>query len=214
MPRSAPGPLTVAPSTLQHPAEASFSPATSASRLDFPQPEGPTMAANCLSGTSSDRESSATIVPVRRVLNSRDTSSIDTRPMLALPGTQRTVVHGSSRALAYLNAMSVARPRKPMAKIPTKIASGCRPQHGLEDHVAETGRSGDQLRDDEKGPGPAHGDPQGIHDAGHGRRQQHPRDDLAAGRTQGVGDLEQILRARAPTRPQSGRSAERTHRGR
>jgi hypothetical protein len=63
MPRSGPGPVTRWPLTTISPSVGSFRPAVRYSRLDLPQPEGPTMTANCWSGTSRETLSSATKVP-------------------------------------------------------------------------------------------------------------------------------------------------------
>ena len=50
--RSAPGPFTRRPPTRTIPEDGTSSPAAMRSSVVFPQPDGPTMARNCLSGIS------------------------------------------------------------------------------------------------------------------------------------------------------------------
>ena len=59
MPRSLPGPLMAVLSSVIAPSVGSIRPATRRSRLDLPQPEGPTMTENSLSSTLSEMFSSA-----------------------------------------------------------------------------------------------------------------------------------------------------------
>src|SRR5690242_19149706 len=76
MPRSLPGLVTSRPATRIAPVVGSINPATRRSRLDLPQPEGPTITENSLSATSSEMWSSAcTGLPLRGVKRS-ETSSI------------------------------------------------------------------------------------------------------------------------------------------
>src|SRR5215471_16988123 len=65
MPRSRPGPVTSAPSSVIMPLVGSISPATRRNRLVLPQPDGPTITANSFSATSSVMLSSAVTVWAR-----------------------------------------------------------------------------------------------------------------------------------------------------
>src|SRR2546428_1062883 len=61
MPRSAPGPVTGAPSTSTRPAVGASSPATIRSSVDLPQPDGPSRQMKSLSATASDVGSNARV---------------------------------------------------------------------------------------------------------------------------------------------------------
>ena len=61
MPRSGPGPATGVPLRMIWPAVGASSPATSRSKVDLPQPEGPTMVTKSLSATARSVGSSARV---------------------------------------------------------------------------------------------------------------------------------------------------------
>src|SRR5690349_22898211 len=80
MPRSAPGPVTGAPSSSTRPVVGVSSPATMRSSVDLPQPEGPSRQMKSLSATVSDVGSSARVGgPPRSPGNVRLTASMSRR---------------------------------------------------------------------------------------------------------------------------------------
>src|SRR5438034_10474419 len=83
MPRSAPGVCAGLPSTSTSPSVGVISPAATLSRVDLPQPDGPTRQANCPSGTVSEIRSSARTSP-RRVLKRMATSTSGSRSCVGL----------------------------------------------------------------------------------------------------------------------------------
>src|SRR5256885_9822729 len=87
MPRSAPGPVTGAPSSSTRPVVGVSSPATIRSSVDLPQPDGPSTQMKSLSATASDVGSSARVDgPPRTPGNVRLTASMTRRDTRARSG--------------------------------------------------------------------------------------------------------------------------------
>src|SRR5213596_1124362 len=160
------------------PAVGWIKPATSRSRLDLPQPDGPTMTENSFSSTSREMRSSAVTGRPIRGVKRRTTLSMRSLPMFGGP-----------------RASGVARPRQ--QPIPDQLEELVGDQAEQADqHDAQEDLGGEQLArgvEDERGPGPAEGHPERVHDAWHGGRDQHARHHRAPIRAERVGDVEQIL---------------------
>src|SRR5205814_5403281 len=87
MPRSAPGPVTGAPSSSTRPVVGVSSPATIRSSVDLPQPDGPSTQMKSLSATASDVGSSARVGgPPPTPWNVRLTASMTRRDTRARSG--------------------------------------------------------------------------------------------------------------------------------
>src|SRR5438093_12268149 len=87
MPRSAPGPVTGAPSSSTRPVVGTSSPATMRSSVDLPQPDGPSTPMKSLSATASEVGSSARVGgPPRTPWKIRLTASMTRRDPRARPG--------------------------------------------------------------------------------------------------------------------------------
>src|SRR4051812_26364355 len=87
MPRSAPGPVTGAPSSSTRPVVGVSRPATIRSSVDFPQPDGPSTQMKSLSATASDVGSRARVGgPPRTPGNVRLTASMTRRDTRARSG--------------------------------------------------------------------------------------------------------------------------------
>src|SRR5437868_10272447 len=87
MPRSAPGPVTGAPSRSTRPVVGTSSPATMRSSVDLPQPDGPSTQMKSLSATASDVGSSARVGgPPPTPWNVRLTASMTRRDTRARSG--------------------------------------------------------------------------------------------------------------------------------
>src|SRR5690349_11614738 len=90
MPRSAPGPLTGAPSNSTRPAVGESRPATIRSSVDLPQPDGPRIVMKSLSPTARVVGCNASVGgPPRTPGNVRATPSIDS--LLIGPGEERAI---------------------------------------------------------------------------------------------------------------------------
>ena len=64
------------------------------------------------------------------------------------------------------------------------------------DAVAEPGGGGDELGDDQPGPGPAEADPQRVPDARHGRGQDDPLQDAPFRHLQRAAEIDEVARHR------------------
>src|SRR2546421_3199000 len=201
MPRSAPGSLSGFPSIKTSPSLGWIRPAAMLSRVDLPQPEGPTMQANCPSGTVREVRSRARTSRdpvVKRMATSANRISLMTsvqarEPAYPIAAETRVLLDVGKRPAVENAEEEVGhQPQDPDRDDGGDDPVGPEVAFGDQDEVPDPGVGRDQLGDDQVGPGPAHGDPQHVDDLGPGGRQK----DLAKHRRpvgpEGVGDVQHL----------------------
>src|SRR5512147_42274 len=158
MPRSAPGPVTRAPSSSTHPEVGVSRPATMRSSVDLPHPEGPRIVMKSLSATVIVVGCNATVGgPPRTPGNVRLTASIASlltsrrcpRKEPQVRPLEQEVRHEPDHA-------DDDDAEDDLAGVEQRLAVG--------DHVADAAGGADQLGDDHVGPRPPQHEPQRLGD--------------------------------------------------
>src|SRR5437016_5167296 len=166
MPRSEPGPVTATPSRRTRPALGRSSPATIRSRVDLPQPEGPSRQMKSLSATASEVGSRARVAGrPPRPGKIRLTPSIRSRdkraPSGEAPGEQPLVRHLEEVVGDEADEADHNDPEDDLSGIEQRLAVG--------DHVADAAGGADQLGHDDVRPRPAEHEPERLSDVGRAR---------------------------------------------
>src|SRR6185369_5798605 len=174
MPRSAPGPLTVRPSSSMLPAVGVSSPATIRRSVLLPQPEGPRMVMKSFSWTDRSVACSATVPPFApgKVLETR----LISRMVICLPSApqlcpwEQLAVEGLEREIGdQADQPDDDDAEDDLVRGQQRLAVG--------DHVPDAAGRADKLRHDHIGPGPAQHHAQRFGDLGRAAWQQHASDD-------------------------------------
>src|SRR5215470_14956302 len=181
MPRSAPGPRTGVPSDSTRPVVGWSRPATMRSRVDLPQPEGPSSTRKSWSSIVSEVGSSARVGGRRPTPGKvRLTPSIS-RPATT-PGSAETP--GEQPAVELLEGVVGGEADQTddhdaeddLARVEQGLAVG--------DHVADAAGGADQLGHDDVRPRPAEHQAERLGDVGGARGQEHAAHDAAGARAQ------------------------------
>src|SRR5215469_463860 len=148
-------------------------PATRRSRLDLPQPEGPTMTANSCSLTSSEMPSSA--MTAGALFCSKRSTTFSMRSFVIVRATRRSGIlrPGQEPIAQHLEELIGGEAEESDHHDAQEDLLGEETAHRIEDEISEPLVAGDELGHHEIGPGPAEGDAERIHDARHGGGNEH-----------------------------------------